>query len=153
VRLRDGVQRLRLLPDPTLRLQAFSDLDGDGGDEILVATTTAGCCGGYRLLDSSTAVVTLADGHLRVVGGDRRWRLFFDQGRGDVYAGIVCACDTVTQVTLMGFSTYDLTRTTWRITGALPHRIQVTRAQVTGDPLELSASECPGMDASGWAGP
>ncbi|HEY3530202.1 MAG TPA: VCBS repeat-containing protein [Nocardioides sp.] len=147
--------RLRLLRDPTMRLQGLADLTGDGRVDVLVGGTALGCGAGYRLCATGTSVLTLADGQLRVVHfpGDRpQW----DDGEGDLFEGWVCEPGGPTELDLeqTGASSYRLTRTRYRVRGVTVSAGLRTVSRGTAGYLRLQTltrTRCAGLDRWGWA--
>ncbi len=135
------------------RLQALTDLNGDGRPEILVAGTTIGADRGYAFGGASSTAFAVVDGRLQAAGGKEPLQFDFYEGHGDFYAGVVCGGDTVTQVSVLAESSTPLTvkRTTWRIAGAKATQLSSQTTGETGDPMTLVSSDCPGMDRYGWA--
>lgn len=150
-----GHRAVRLHPDTTLRLQGLPDLDGDGRAEVLVASTAGGCCGGYRLRDTRSAVLVLDHGRLRPL----RWatgrpaRILFDQGRGDVYAGVRCGGDLLHLLVALDQGAMSrLTDTVVSITGHVARRGPTVRSTIpTATVRAETRSRCPGLDGQGWA--
>lgn len=116
-----GRRSVRVPADHTLRLQALSALSGDGRDVAVVATTTSGAGGGHTLPDSRSTVLALTHGRLRAVrrADGRTFSLEFDQGRGDLYAGVRCDDATLRQVSVLqtGERSLKVTTTRFRLSG------------------------------------
>lgn len=132
------------------RLQGITQLDGRGGGEILVAATAAGADGGYAFVDTQTTAYLLEGGRPRPLDHP----LTFDLGRGDLYAGITCHGDRVTEVsteTATDAASHLVRRFTWRIDGTHATRVSSTTERERGDPTVLTATHCPGLGANGWA--
>lgn len=150
-----GHRAARLPADPTLRLQALPDLDGDGRAEVLVASTAAGCCDAYRLPDTRSAVLAVVHGRLRPLrwADDGQVRLRFDQGRGDLYAGIRCGPDGLHLLeALDDGSAATLTDAVVSILAGVARHGPVTRRTVAAGRVRSETStRCPGLDAQGWA--
>ena len=150
--------RARVSSDPSLRLQALPDLDGDGDREVLLAWSAAPCCG-YRFTDSTTQVLQYEDGRLQVVrqDGDRPLTLAFGSGRGDVYAGVRCKPRhrlVQKEAVLRPGGRLRISATTYR----LMHRTAVWQGrrqwQVQNgwrEASKVTASSCVGMASDGWA--
>jgi hypothetical protein len=169
-----GSQNELALGEP-IRLQALSDLNGDGVPEILVGTTAEGVESGYAFGSSGSYVlqVTPADKGVPVSvvkrKGGRPWMpSISNYGRGDLWAALQCRDDDVTQVTallagagpfdLTGTNAYDVTRTTWHVEGATAVKVSTTKSdgvRLTSTMVDGAwtpiVSDCPGMSSTGWA--
>ena len=147
--------RVRLPRDSTLRLQGFADLTGDGRPDVLVGGTALGCGAGYRLCATRTTVLTLVDGHLRLVNfpGDRpQW----DDGEGDLFEGWVCRPGGPTELALeqAGGTSYVRRRTRYAVTRLVARRVATTtvHGSARGAQLpRLTRTRCAGLDRWGWA--
>lgn len=146
-RVNGHVFRTPMRRDPTAHLQGISDLDADGRAEILVATSSTGCCG-YRAINTRTRVFHLASNLVQV------GRLDFDSGAGDRFAGLRCGTGTFEHVSI---SSPDGDR--WRRTVST---MRVRQDRIVIGSVELSwlrggvnsartASEtrCPGLGVDG----
>ena len=147
--------RIRVPGRPTDRLQGFTDLTGDGHPDVLVAVTALGCVAGYRFCASSPVVLTLRGGRFRTVhfpGAGVSW----DDGQGDLFAGVVCASGVPVQVQVLmtGRHGYRLIRTTYRVTGLRARAVARSTVTGAGTPHQLAAlatTRCPGLGRTGWA--
>ncbi len=149
------VARARVAGRPTDRLQGFTDLTGDGRPEILVAATALGCDAGYRFCASRPSVLSLRDGRLRAVRFPEP-ALSWDDGQGDLYAGVVCGAHgpTEVQVFMTGRRHYRLTRTTYRVSGLRARAVGHTRTPgqaAASSPARIATTRCPGLSRWGWA--
>jgi hypothetical protein len=149
------VVHARVAGRPTDRLQGFTDLTGDGRPEILVASTALGCGAGYRWCASRAAVLTVRDGRLRVLHFPEP-ALSWDDGQGDLYAGLVCGAHGPAELQLLmtGGQGYRLTRTRYQVSGLRAHAVDSTTVHGTAADSRLAGlitTRCPGLDRWGWA--
>jgi hypothetical protein len=140
---------------PTDRLQGFTDLTGDGRPEILVGATALGCDAGYRFCATRPTVLTLLDGRLRVVRFPEP-AVSWDNGQGDLFAGVVCSAHGPTQVEVLmtGGNGYEMISTTYRVAGVTAHVVDRTTVHGAGTYRHLAAlaaTRCPGLAVDGWA--
>ena len=166
----DGTAAATAIIGGMTRLQALSDLNGDGTPEILLASTASPSESGYAFGDSGALVLQLVDGRLALVdnGKPQQWQLTFStDGRGDLWAGVRCRGEDVVQVSALvtgsydtsGTNAYDVTRTTWHIEDAKVTKVSSTKSKGVRLPSKVAdgvampvQSSCPGMGANGWAG-
>jgi hypothetical protein len=148
---------VRIAADASTRLQSLPDLFGDGRHEIVVGRSTAGCCG-YRSVDSRALVLRYHAGRLAhlLTGDGHVFELYFSLGRGDVYAGIRCHGQRLSQrtVTRPGRRMLKVTTVRYRMNGNVVVRVQrTTRVQRGGTAraTALTRSACPGLSKYGWA--
>jgi hypothetical protein len=104
----------------------------------------------FRDAGGRLARVRLADG--------RPLRLWFDSGRGDLFAGVGCGSGrfVTRQALLVGNASYRLTTTTYRLKGGRAHRIGrgvVRRHGWIKAAARAGQSSCPGLTPAGWAVP
>jgi len=154
-----GKLRVDVPAGASLRLQALAGLFGGRRQDIVAASSTAGCCRSYQLLGASSVVVIYQHGRLWLLHypSGRLFVLLFNTGRGDAYAGIRCSGHQLIQSTVLlagsgrlsvTTSIYQLTRTT------ITRRGRTTRTLHGSEPraLALTTTNCPGMNRYGWAG-
>jgi hypothetical protein len=149
---------VRIAADASTRLQSVPDLFGDGRHEIVVGRSTAGCCD-YRLVDSRALVLRYDAGrlsHVRASDG-RFFELYFSLGRGDVFAGVQCHGQRLSQrtVTRLGRQMLKVTTVLYRMNGNAVVQVQRTTHVQRGGSAQATAltrSACPGMSKDGWAG-
>jgi hypothetical protein len=148
---------VRIAAGASTRLQSLPDLFGDGRHEIVVGSSTAGCCD-YRSVDSQALVLRYHSGrlaHLRTPDG-RVLELSFSVGRGDVYAGVRCHGQRFSQrtVTRLGWHRLKVTTVKYRVNGTVVAQVRRTTYLQRGGSLKATAltrSDCPGMSKYGWA--
>jgi hypothetical protein len=153
-----GKLRVDVPAGASLRLQALAGLFRGRRQDIVAASSTAGCCRSYQLLGASSVVVIYQHGRLWLLHypSGRLFVLLFNTGRGDAYAGIRCSGHQLIQSTVLlagsgrlsvTTSTYQLTRTT------ITRRGRTTRTLHGSEPraLALTTTNCPGMNRYGWA--
>jgi hypothetical protein len=148
---------VRIAADASTRLQSVPDLFGDGRREIVVGRSPAGCCD-YRLVDSRALVLRYDAGrlsHVRASDG-RFFELYFSLGRGEVFAGVRCYGQRLSQrtVTRLGRHTLRVTTLLYRMNGIVVVQVQRTTHVQRGTQAQATAltrSACPGMSKDGWA--
>jgi hypothetical protein len=92
----------QLRPDASVRLQTLPDMFSTGRQDIVVATSAAGCCG-YTTISSNSIVLRALDGRLRALR-ERSGRILvvpFSSGSGDGYAGIHCDAGHLTATSIV----------------------------------------------------
>ncbi len=143
----------------SLRLQALADLFGGGRADIMVASSAAGCCRSYQLLDASSVVLIYRHQRLKLLHypSGRLFVLLFNTGRGDAFAGIRCSGHQLTQTTvfLAASKRLSVTASTYRLTRNTVTRRELSTRTVSGSErqaLALTTTKCPGMNRYGWAG-
>ncbi|MDQ1725474.1 MAG: hypothetical protein QOG52_2502 [Frankiaceae bacterium] len=143
---------LPFVPDTTVRLASLPDLFGDGHHEILVASSAAGCCG-YRFAHYGAAVYSWQSGGLvQLTFGGGSGQLRFDDR-----SGLTCVDGSAVQVEVTGDKSVTIRRASYQIIQGSVVNSGVTQTPFNGtgnDPGKLGAvvsSNCPGMDAFGWA--
>jgi hypothetical protein len=148
---------VRIAADASTRLQSLSDLFGDGRPEIVVGRSTAGCCG-YRSVDSRALVLRYHAGRLAhlLTRDGHVFELYFSLGRGDVFAGVRCHGQRLSQrtVTRVGQQMLKVTTVLYRMNGNVVAQVKrTTRVQRGGTAraTALTLSACPGMSKYGWA--
>ncbi|MEP6527197.1 MAG: hypothetical protein ABJA86_08530 [Nocardioidaceae bacterium] len=148
---------VRIAADASTRLQSVPDLFGDGRHEIVVGRSTAGCCD-YRSVDSRALVLRYHAGRLaRLRSFDGRvFELYFSRGRGEVFAGVRCHGQRLSQrtVTRLGRHTLKVTTVLYRMNGIVVVQVQRTTHVQRGGSAQATAltrSACPGMSKYGWA--
>lgn len=153
-----GRRTVRLRPDSSLRLQAITDLTGSGRDDVLVSATTAGCCGGYENISSTSYVIRFRDGRLATVRlpSGHTLELTFSEGRGDLFAGVRCHAGALHQVSLLltgpTSGALDVVRYTFDRFKATSRHIEHRKVHGTLDTLAAAgATRCDSMTTSGWA--
>jgi hypothetical protein len=148
---------VRIAADASTRLQSVPDLFGDGRHEIVVGSSTAGCCD-YRSVASQALVLRYHAGrlaHLRTPDG-RVFELSFSLGRGGVFAGVRCRGERLSQrtVTRLGRHRLKVATVRYRVNGTVVvqvHRTTYVQRGSWSQATALSRSACPGMNQYGWA--
>lgn len=152
----DRTVRTKVQLDGRVRLQALSDLNGDGRAEILIGYPLRGPGRSYGERVSDAAVFTVVGHRVAMVGGAKPFGLSFSVGMRKRAAGVVCQGDEIVQALAARRrdGRYDVVHTTYRIRGADSAETDETAVTQALTPAELAAlgrSECPGMGADGWA--
>jgi hypothetical protein len=148
---------VRIPADASTRLQSVPDLSGDGRHEILVGRSTAACCD-YRLVDSRALVLGYLDGRLALLRhpDGRAFELLFSVGRRDVFAGVRCQGQRLSQRTVTASVRHRLKVTTiqYQVIGTVVRQEDRATSVEHGSKRHaaaLSRSACPGMTRYGWA--
>lgn len=136
-------------------LQGITDLDGDGIDEILLATSAGGCCA-FAPTHTTTTVVRLVAGRLVALRG----RLAFNRGSGEVFAGVRCGSGGFTQLVVGRAGqapTAAASETAYRLSDDRLRVVMRTRhegpavSSWADAAIAATATRCPGLNAAGWA--
>jgi hypothetical protein len=141
-----GRRTVRLRPDSTLRLQAITDLTGRGPADVLVRATTAGCCGGYENISSTSYVIRFRHNRLAAVRlpSGHPLELTFGEGRGDLFAGMRCHAGALDQVSLLltgpRSGALDVVRDTFDQFKATSHPVEHRTLHGTVDALAAAAA-------------